>query len=317
MSEYANAIETADLTRRFGRLVAVDRLTLAVARGEIFGFIGPNGSGKSTTIRMLCGLLNPSDGRATVVGCDVRRQPEEVKKRIGYMSQRFSLYPDLTCWENLEFFASIYGVRGKLRTQRLHEALELVGLTESRKRIAGHLSGGNKQRLALGAAIVHRPRLLFLDEPTAGVDPLSRRNFWRIIHDLAETGMTVFATTHYLDEVEYCHRLGFFLQGRLLALGTPHEIRQSGTGGRLLELWATPAAAARRALAALPEVTSLTVRGGSLRIAVRDDGHVERIRAALAQAGVTVESLNPTPPTLEDVYIAWVGDRDADLVRRA
>jgi ABC-2 type transport system ATP-binding protein len=317
MPGYQNAIETVDLTRRFGAATVVDGLTFQVGRAEIFGFIGPNGAGKSTTIRMLCGLLDPSAGQATVVGYDVRRCPEEVKRRIGYMSQRFSLYGDLTCWENLQFFGSVYGLRGRRRTERVREALERVGLFEQRKKLARHLSGGNKQRLALASAIVHGPELLFLDEPTAGVDPLSRRNFWRMIHDLARSGLTVFVTTHYLDEAEYCHRLGFFFKGRLLAVGTPQEIKRESLRGHLLELWCMPTDTAQEVLARLPEVRSVTPRGASLRLLLADEGAVPSVREGLEAAGVTIQELSPAQPTIEDVYIAWMGDLDADLVRGA
>jgi ABC-2 type transport system ATP-binding protein len=317
MTDRSNTIETTDLTRRFGSYTAVDRLTFHVARGEVFGFLGPNGAGKSTTIRLLCGLLDPSDGCATVVGYDVRRSPEEVKQRIGYMSQRFSLYPDLTCWENLEFFASIYGLRGRRRTERLREVLELVGLSGRERSRAGTLSGGNKQRLALAAAMAHRPELLFLDEPTAGVDPMSRRNFWRIVHDLARSGLTVFATTHYMDEAEYCHRLGFFFRGHVLACGTPQEIKRDQIVGSLVELFCDPLPLALEVLATLPAATKVTPFGASLRVLLSDGEAVDRLRDALTAAGVRIHGLAPTQPTIEDVYVALMGDLDANVVYRA
>jgi ABC-2 type transport system ATP-binding protein len=317
MSETPNVIETIDLTRRFGNYTAVDRLTFHVARGEIFGFLGPNGAGKSTTIRLLCGLLDPSGGSASVVGFDVGRWPDEVKKRIGYMSQRFSLYPDLTCWENVEFFASIYGLRGRRRTERLREVLELVGLSGREKSRAGTLSGGNKQRLALAAAMAHRPELLFLDEPTAGVDPMSRRNFWRIVHDLALSGLTVFATTHYMDEAEYCHRLGFFFRGHVLACGTPHEIKKEQIPGCLVELFCDSVPRALEVLATLPGATKITPFGASLRVLLAEGEPVDRLREALTAAGVQIHGLALTQPTIEDVYVALIGDLDANLVYRA
>jgi ABC-2 type transport system ATP-binding protein len=309
MPSYQNAIETVEVTRRFGTHTAVDRLTLQVGRAEIFGFLGPNGAGKSTTLRMLCGLLDPTDGQATVVGYDVRRRPEEVKRRIGYMSQRFSLYGDLTCWENLEFFGSIYGLRGRRRTERLREVLERVELVGQERKLAGQLSGGNKQRLALAAAIAHHPELLFLDEPTAGVDPLSRRNFWRIIHDLSRSGLTVFATTHYMDEAEYCHRLGFFAAGRLLALGTPTEIKLGDLGGVLLELACEPMELALHTLSTLSAVRRVTPFGDRLRLLVSDAAALDTVREALLASGSRIETLCPTQPSLEDVYISLIEHR--------
>jgi ABC-2 type transport system ATP-binding protein len=317
MADYDHAVETHDLTRRFRSFTAVDRLTFRVRRGEIFGFLGPNGAGKSTAIRMLCGLLNASSGAAAVVGYDVLRRPEAVKQRIGYMSQRFSLYGDLTCWENLEFFASIYGLRGRERTARLREVLGLVGLAGQERRLAATLSGGNKQRLALGAAIAHRPELLFLDEPTAGVDPLARRGFWRILHDLSRAGLTVFATTHYMDEAEYCHRIGFFVRGRVLALGTPREIKRGRVEGHLVELFCTPVEEAAAVLAALPAVRSVATFGASLRALLAEEGAVDGVRGALENAGIQVEAIAPTQPTIEDVYVTLIGELDADVVHRA
>lgn len=311
-----NAIETVDLTRRFGDRVAVDRLTVQVRRAEIFGFLGPNGAGKSTTIRMLCGLLDPSAGSATVIGYDVRRSSEEIKRRIGYMSQRFSLYPDLTCWENLEFFASIYGLRGRARSERLREVLQLVGLPDRWRSLAGTLSGGNKQRLALGAAIAHQPELLFLDEPTAGVDPISRRSFWRIVHDLSQEGMTVFATTHYMDEAEYCHRLGFFFRGQILAQGTPREVKQDEIDGELVELFCTPAALALESVQSLSWVKKATPFGASLRVLLAEAGSTDDLRRALERAGVEVQGMARTLPIVEDVYVSLIGDLDANVVRR-
>jgi drug efflux transport system ATP-binding protein len=244
----------------------------------------------------------------------VRRHSEEIKKRIGYMSQRFSLYADLTCWENLEFFASIYGLRGRRRTERLRELMEMVGLTGREKSRAGTLSGGNKQRLALGAAIAHEPELLFLDEPTAGVDPMSRRNFWRIVHDLSQSGLTVFATTHYMDEAEYCHRLGFFFRGQVLAIGSPQEIKNEQIAGTMMELFCTPVAIAMERLAELPGVKKVAPFGASLRVLLTDEQAVASVREALAAASVQVHSLAPTQPTVEDVYVSLIGDLDANVV---
>jgi ABC-2 type transport system ATP-binding protein len=229
-----SAIETHDLTRRFGTLTAVRQLNLRIERGEIFGLLGPNGSGKTTTIRMLCGLLEPSEGSAMVAGIDVASFPEQIKQRIGYMSQRFGLYEDLTVTENLDFYAGIYGLHDEARTARLTAVIEFIGLSGRLRQLVGELSGGWKQRLALACALLHQPPVLFLDEPTAGVDPAARRNFWNAIHDLAHHGTTVLVTTHYMDEAERCARLAMMSGGRLIALGTPAEVAAQ-VGGKTLE----------------------------------------------------------------------------------
>jgi ABC-2 type transport system ATP-binding protein len=229
-----SAVETHALTRRFGPLIAVQDLTLSIARGEVFGLLGPNGSGKTTTIRMLCGLLKPSEGWAKVAGIDVAASPEQVKQRIGYMSQRFGLYEDLTVAENLDFYAGIYGLRDAAARARLAAVIEFLGLAGRLQQLVAELSGGWKQRVALATALLHEPTVLFLDEPTAGVDPAARRNFWRAIHDLAERGTTVLVTTHYMDEAERCTRIGMMSGGRLIALGTAAEVA-AHVGGRTLE----------------------------------------------------------------------------------
>jgi ABC-2 type transport system ATP-binding protein len=228
------SIETHALTRRFGTQTAVDRLTLAIAPGEVFGLLGPNGSGKTTTIRMLCGLLAPSAGSATVAGIDVAQAPEQVKRRIGYMSQRFGLYEDLTARENLDFYAGIYGLRGAARAARIDAVSAFIGLGERLNQLVAELSGGWKQRLALACALLHEPPVLFLDEPTAGVDPAARRGFWRAIHELAHRGTTVVVTTHYMDEAERCDRLALLSGGRLIAMGAPQEVAAQ-VGGQTLE----------------------------------------------------------------------------------
>ncbi len=229
-----HAVETHDLTRRFGTLIAVQQLTLTIERGEVFGLLGPNGSGKTTTIRMLCGLLQPSAGWAMVAGIDVATAPDEIKRHIGYMSQRFGLYEDLTAAENLDFYAGIYGLRNAARAARLAAVTEFIGLGARLPQLVGQLSGGWKQRVALGCALLHQPPVLFLDEPTAGVDPAARRNFWRAIYDLARQGTTVLVTTHYMDEAERCARLAMMSGGRLIAIGTPAEVAAQ-VGGKTLE----------------------------------------------------------------------------------
>jgi drug efflux transport system ATP-binding protein len=229
-----SAIETHDLTRRFGALTAVQQLTLRIDRGEVFGLLGPNGSGKTTTIRMLCGLLEPSEGWATVAGIDVAKAPEQVKQHIGYMSQRFGLYEDLTVAENLEFYAGIYGLSGGVEADRLAAVIAFIGLGERLRQLVGQLSGGWKQRLALACALIHQPPVLFLDEPTAGVDPAARRTFWRAIYELTQQGTTVLVTTHYMDEAERCTRLAMMSAGRLIAMGTPADVAAQ-VGGKTLE----------------------------------------------------------------------------------
>ncbi|MEN6459455.1 MAG: ABC transporter ATP-binding protein [Thermoguttaceae bacterium] len=220
-----SAVMVENLEKRFGHFVAVDRVSFQVARGEVFGFLGPNGAGKSTTIRMLCGILTPSGGRGTVAGFDVLSQPEQIKAHIGYMSQKFSLYSDLTVEENIDFFSGIYRLPREKKHDRKEWVIEMAGLAAHRHSLTGVLSGGWKQRLALGCAILHEPPILFLDEPTSGVDPISRRQFWDLIYDLSGLGVTVFVTTHYMDEAEYCNRLGLIYRGQLIALGTPHQLK--------------------------------------------------------------------------------------------
>jgi ABC-2 type transport system ATP-binding protein len=224
-----NAVVVEHLYKRFGSFVAVDDVSLSVGKGEIFGFLGPNGAGKSTTIRILCGLLAPSSGRASVRGFDVATQPEQVKRSIGYMSQRFSLYGDLTVEENINFFAGVYGVAAERRDERKAYVMQMAGLENELKRMTHLLAGGWKQRLALGCAVLHEPPIVFLDEPTSGVDPIARRQFWDLIYAMAERGTTVFVSTHYMDEAEYCHRLALMYRGRVIALGAPAELK-SGFG---------------------------------------------------------------------------------------
>jgi ABC-2 type transport system ATP-binding protein len=229
------AVQTEGLVKRFGDFVAVDHVTLAVRRGEIFGFLGPNGAGKSTTIRILCGLLAPTEGKAEVNGFDVARAPEAVKKSIGYMSQKFSLYDDLTVEENLEFFGGVYGVPRERRAERAEYVLRMAGLLDQRRAMTRSLAGGWKQRLALGCAILHEPPILFLDEPTSGVDPIARRRFWDLIYDMAEGGATVFVSTHYMEEAEYCHRLALMHRGRVIALGAPAGLRAAEGQGATMD----------------------------------------------------------------------------------
>ena len=305
-------IDVRDLTRRFGEHVAVDAVTFSVSRGEVFGFLGPNGSGKSTTIRMLCGILTPSGGHGTVLGFDIATQGEQIKQHIGYMSQRFSLYEDLTVRENLEFYAGIYQVPRKGRRERLEALIELAGLTGRERQLAGELSGGWKQRLALSCAIVHEPPLLFLDEPTAGVDPVSRRRFWTMIFGLAQSGITVFVTTHYLDEAEYANRIGMIHNGVLRALASPAELKRSQLKGQLLDLRCDAPLRAMEVLPGAPGVREVALYGVQIHALI--DPVLQSaagLTAWLAEAGIAVEDVHPIPPTLEDVFISLIGTEPA------
>jgi ABC-2 type transport system ATP-binding protein len=306
----APIIHTEHLSRRFGDLVAVKDVSLDVKRGEIFGILGPNGAGKSTTIRMLCGILDPSGGSGTVVGFDIARDAERIKERIGYMTQRFSLYEDLSVVENLTFYAGIYGVPLRRRRARVDEVVEHTGLGDRRRQLAGTLSGGWKQRLALACATIHEPPLLFLDEPTAGVDPVSRREFWERIHDISDQGTTAVMTTHYMDEAERCHRLAFIFGGSLLDVGTPDEVVQRREL-RVAELEvdrASDAAALLREHASVEEVAHY---GHLLRLATRRRADpVAVAREVLAGPGIAIESAREARATVEDAFVAMVkGDR--------
>jgi ABC-2 type transport system ATP-binding protein len=305
-AEEAPIIHTEHLSRSFGALVAVRDVSLDVRRGEIFGILGPNGAGKSTTIRMLCGILDPTGGRGTVVGFDIARESERIKERIGYMTQRFSLYEDLTVVENVEFYAGIYGVPLGRRRARVDAVLERSGLTARRRQLAGTLSGGWKQRVALACATIHEPPLLFLDEPTAGVDPVSRREFWERIHELAATGTTAVLTTHYMDEAERCHRLAFIFGGSLLDIGTPDEVVQR-RALRVAELEVDRAREAADALRVLPEVEEVAHYGHVMRIATRRGvDPVAFARDALSSRGIAVRSAREARASVEDAFVAMV-----------
>jgi ABC-2 type transport system ATP-binding protein len=295
-------IVTEGLSRRFGDFVAVRDVSLTVYRGEIFGVLGPNGAGKSTTIRMLCGILDPTSGRGEVVGFDIRREAEQIKRRIGYMTQRFSLYEDLSVEENLIFYAGIYGVPRRERRARISGALERYRLGERRRQLAGTLSGGWKQRVALASATIHRPALLFLDEPTAGVDPVSRREFWDEIHHLAAEGTTVLVTTHYMDEAERCHRLAFIFSGSLLDLGTPGEIvDRRRLRAAEIEVEASGEVAAR--LRSAREVDQVSHFGDVLRFVTHEEADPA---AVLASLGVQPRVLRPARVSVEDAFVSMV-----------
>jgi ABC-2 type transport system ATP-binding protein len=298
-----NAIEVRSLTRRFGAFVAVKDLTFDVRQGEIFGFLGSNGAGKSTTIRMLCGLLRPSSGGATVGGVDVGKNPEAVKQRIGYMSQRFSLYEKLTVDQNIGFFGGIYGLSGKPLAERREFVLEMAGLRGRESMLTGSLSAGWRQRLALGCAILHQPPIVFLDEPTGGVDPLSRRRFWQLINDLARAGTTVLVTTHYMDEAEHCQRVAIIQAGQLAALGTVPELKQMFAGRPILEVRADRPVEAMRRLDEMPEVEKTSIFGTSVHAVLRSNGSLPRaIAERLTGSGITARC-SVVDPSLEDVFL--------------
>jgi ABC-2 type transport system ATP-binding protein len=298
------AIEVRDLTRRFGAFVAVDRVSFDVARGEVFGFLGSNGAGKSTTIRMLCGLLTPTSGTARVGGVDVMRDPEGVKRRIGYMSQRFSLYELLTVDQNIRFFGGVYGLDEPTLQARRRFVIDMAGLAGRESTLARDLAGGWRQRLALGCAILHEPAILFLDEPTGGVDPLSRRQFWRLIDALAQQGVTVLVTTHYLDEAERCHRVALIHAGRLAAIGTTGEVKQVFAGRPILEIRARDSVEAMRVLDTLPDVEKTSLFGTAVHAVLRNAAATPgRIEQQLRSAGVDVEGIATVAPSLEDVFL--------------
>lgn len=316
------AISTELLTRRFGSFTAVDHVSFSVARGEVVGYLGPNGSGKTTTIRMLCGLLTPTEGHAQVLGFDVAKQSEQIKARIGYMSQKFALYDDLTVRQNIEFYSGVYSVPRDIARVRFDQLIKMAGLEGRTEVLTASLSGGWRQRLALGCALVHEPKLLFLDEPTSGVDPVARREFWDLIYELAEKGATVFVTTHYMDEAEHCNRVGFMRAGKLLAFDTPRGLKEKYLAGAAWSLRVTPLLEAVELLAKLPGVAQARLQGDRAQIILSaespesgtDSGPdmVERVAAQpwtpatlqdkLTGAGLAVASIDKVVPTLEDVF---------------
>jgi ABC-2 type transport system ATP-binding protein len=305
------AVEVENLVKRFGDFVAVDHVSFTVQRGEIFGFLGPNGAGKTTAIRILCGLLAPSAGRALVDGFDVSTQAELVKQHIGYMSQKFSLYDDLTVGENIDFFSGIYGVPEQLRSERKDYVLRMAGLEEKRETMTRLLAGGWKQRLALGCAILHQPPILFLDEPTSGVDPIARRGFWDLIYRLSEAGQTIFVTTHYMDEAEYCHRLALMYRGRIIALGAPTTLKASLQSQRLMELDASDPLASMKALEGEEGILDVAVFGGGLHVTVQDPAvAVLHIRRALEQRGIEIRRLEVIQASMEDVFVAMIEEEE-------
>jgi ABC-2 type transport system ATP-binding protein len=305
------AVETHDLVKAFGSFIAVDRVSLRVKKGEIFGFLGPNGAGKSTTIRMLCGLLTPTAGRALVNDLDVAVESDRVRQNIGYMSQKFSLYDDLTVEQNIDFFAGLYGVPQEIRQQRKRYVLEMAGLENKRMHLTRTLAGGWKQRLALGCAILHDPPVLFLDEPTSGVDPIARRAFWDLIREMARTGHTIFVSTHYMDEAEYCHRLALMYRGRVIALDAPAELRSGLNDRMLLHLDTSAPLDTMRALEHLPGVGDAAVFGSGLHVTVEDlKAGTDAIRSRLSKEAIEIRRLEKIPPSLEDVFVDLIEAED-------
>ncbi len=305
------AVKVENLERRFGDFVAVNKVTFEVTQGEIFGFLGPNGAGKSTTIRMLTGLLAPSGGTGWVGGKDVRTEGEAIKAGIGYMSQKFSLYEDLTVEQNLDFYGGIYQIPKARKAARKAWALEMAGLQGREKTLTRDLAGGWRQRLALGAAILHEPRILFLDEPTSGVDPISRRNFWDLIRTLAHQGVTVFVTTHYMDEAEYCDRLALIYRGRMIALGTPKALKREHMPEDVLEVAVDRPVEAMERLSQAPVVREVALFGKLLHVVVKDAGaDTPAVRAALEGPGIRVDRVEKILPSLEDVFVSLIEAED-------
>lgn len=293
------------LTRRFGDFVAVDRVSFEVKRGEIFGYVGPNGSGKTTTLRMLLGLLLPTEGSATVLGFDVGTHAEAIRSRVGYMSQRFALYDELTARENLEFYGGVYGLSEASRIGEVLRSLDLESVAHER---AGDLPTGWRQRLALASAILHRPELLILDEPTSGVDPAARRSFWRLIYELADGGTTAVVTTHYMDEAEYCGRVGIMRRGRLLAIDTPSVLKRTAFPGRAWDVWAEPLLTGLEALPRIRGVSRVGLAGERLRAITDESVEAKDLVSGLRAENVRVERAEPVEPTLEDVFLALAGE---------
>jgi ABC-2 type transport system ATP-binding protein len=298
------AVKVEGLTRRFGDFIAVDNISLNIKRGEVFGFLGPNGAGKSTTIKMLCGLLMPTSGKGFVGGYDMK-ESEEIKKHIGYMSQRFSLYDDLKVEENINFFSGIYGVSQKKKNERKEWVLEMAGLRDRKDTITKNLAGGFKQRLALGCAILHEPPILFLDEPTSGVDPISRRNFWNLIYDMSKSGTTVFVTTHYMDEADYCDRLALIYRGKIIAEGTPNEMKQKYMTRDVLEIEVDRFVEAMEMIYKNGIETAIF---GSLLHATVDNAEiaVPQIKKILEESNIVVNRIEKIVPSLEDVFVTLI-----------
>lgn len=305
MMQGTHAVKVRGLAKQFGDFTAVDAIDLNIKKGEIFGFLGPNGAGKSTTIKMLCGLLLPTSGNGTVNGLDIMRESEEIKKNIGYMSQKFSLYDDLSVEQNIDFFSGIYGVEREKKAERREWVLEMAGLIDRRMSVTKDLPGGFKQRLALGCAILHEPPIIFLDEPTSGVDPISRRNFWNLINEMSSAGTTVFVTTHYMDEADYCNRLALIYRGRIIAEGSPNELKQKYMKRYVLEIETDRVVEAMEALNKNGIETAIF---GSLLHATVDniEKQTAKTRTVLEEAGIQTTRIERIVPSLEDVFVSLI-----------
>jgi len=313
-NEYSVVAE--ELTKEFGDFTAVDHISFRITTGEIFGFLGPNGSGKTTTIRMLLGLLRPTKGSATVLGYDIERDPEQIRKRIGYMSQQFSLYNDLTVSENLNFYGGVYGVTGKRLRDRKDYILEMANLKGREREMTKNLSGGWKQRLALGTAIIHEPDMLFLDEPTAGVDPISRRAFWDLLYELSDQGTTIFVTTHYMDEAEHCQSLAFIHLGRIVARGTPQEIKETIMKGQVMEIDCANPDLALSTLRDSSLFHEVALYGALIHVVGADlEAHRSTIEHLLRDKKVEIRGMDIIAPSLEDVFISSIKEEDRRVGR--
>jgi len=310
MTSKENAIETSKLTKRFGDFTAVNQVDFYIPKGEVFGLLGPNGAGKTTAIRMLCGIMKPTSGEAAVLGFDIRRQAEQIKQRIGYMSQKFSLYNDLTPGENIGFYTSIYGVPRSEQGKRVDELIEMAGLNGHRQTLTRELSGAWRQRLALACAIAHKPPMLFLDEATAGVDPLSRREFWELIYQMAGEGTSILATTHYMDEAEYCNTIGMMYRGEMIALASPDTLRDKFPG-RLILVECDKPSEADAILRETPGVIETSLHGVQLHATVSEKFRIQEIEARLSRAGLETQRIEEIQPSLEDVFINLVNQNRA------
>jgi ABC-2 type transport system ATP-binding protein len=308
------SVEVNHLTRNFGSFIAVDHVSFEIPRGEIFGLLGPNGAGKTTTIRMLCGLLKPTGGEAKVMGFDVAKQSEQVKRQIGYMSQKFSLYNDLTVYENLWFYANLYGIQNNRIKQRIDELIEMAGIRGHEKQLTHNLSGAWRQRLALACAIVHEPPMLFLDEPTAGVDPVSRREFWEMIYTMAGKGVSVLATTHYMDEAEFCNVIGMMYRSRLIALNDPDSLKNN-MQGFLFEVDCTAPGKAELLLKSLPQVQDVAAHGVLLHVLLSNENDQDLVHRILTENQIQVARMERILPSLEDVFVSLVDQENRQHLR--
>jgi ABC-2 type transport system ATP-binding protein len=308
------SVEVNHLTRNFGSFIAVDHVSFEIPRGEIFGLLGPNGAGKTTTIRMLCGLLKPTGGEARVMGFDVAKQSEQVKRQIGYMSQKFSLYNDLTVYENLWFYANLYGIQNNRIKQRIDELIEMAGIRGHEKQLTHNLSGAWRQRLALACAIVHEPPMLFLDEPTAGVDPVSRREFWEMIYTMAGKGVSVLATTHYMDEAEFCNVIGMMYRSRLIALNDPDSLKNN-MQGFLFEVDCTAPGKAELLLKSLPQVQDVAAHGVLLHVLLSNENDQDLVHRILTENQIQVARMERILPSLEDVFVSLVDQENRQHLR--